>query len=209
MLWVLIKSASVIILVRVAPLRCFQLHIMFLCRLRSMADTQGSSRPSVSSASSSAAASSHFSFPLNNFWRDALISFKVCKRLYRCKIQVKFDFGNHLPNFRWVMALFGFSFYCSFPISNFWRDALISLKVCRSLYHCKIQVKFEFGNHPPNSGCYGLFRLSFWLLGLDVRFLSISAEGMHLFYQKFAEGYIIVKYRSSSILVTIRKILAE
>ena len=32
---------------------------------------------------------------------------------------------------------------------------------------------------------------------------------MHLFHQKFAEGYIIVKYRSSSILVIIRQILAE
>ena len=32
---------------------------------------------------------------------------------------------------------------------------------------------------------------------------------MHLFYQKFAEGYIIVKYRSSLILVTIHKILVE
>ena len=33
---------------------------------------------------------------------------------------------------------------------------------------------------------------------------------MHKFHQKFAEGYIIVKYRSSSILVIIiRKILAK
>ena len=32
---------------------------------------------------------------------------------------------------------------------------------------------------------------------------------MHLFYQKFAEEYIIVKHRSNWILVAIHKILAE
>ena len=32
---------------------------------------------------------------------------------------------------------------------------------------------------------------------------------MHWFYWKFASGYIIVKYRSSSILVIIHKILAK
>ena len=32
---------------------------------------------------------------------------------------------------------------------------------------------------------------------------------MHCFYRMFAEGYIIVKYRSSLILVIVRKILAE
>ena len=26
-------------------------------------------------------------------------------------------------------------------------DALILLKVCRKIYHCKIQVKFDIGNH--------------------------------------------------------------
>ena len=43
----------------------------------------------------------------------------------------------------------------------------------------------------------------------DICFPSISSEGMPLFYQKFAGGYIIVKYRSSLIFVTIDKILAE
>ena len=27
--------------------------------------------------------------------------------------------------------------------------SLISLEVCRRIYHCKIQVKFDIGNHPP------------------------------------------------------------
>ena len=47
------------------------------------------------------------------------------------------------------------------------------------------------------------------LWGYDFGFGSINSEGMQKVYQKFAEGYIIVKYRSSSILVTIRKILAK
>ena len=40
-------------------------------------------------------------------------------------------------------------------------------------------------------------------------FHSITFAGMHWFYWKFAEGYIIVKYRASSILVIIRKILGK
>ena len=41
------------------------------------------------------------------------------------------------------------------------------------------------------------------------RFGSITFEGMHCFYSDFAEVYITVKYRSSSILVIICQILAE
>ena len=36
-------------------------------------------------------------------------------------------------------------------------DALILLKVCRRIYYCKIQVKFDIGYHPQNFGPYGLF----------------------------------------------------
>ena len=35
---------------------------------------------------------------------------------------------------------------------NFNISALISFKLCRTLYFCKIQVKFDIGNHPPNFG---------------------------------------------------------
>ena len=99
--------------------------------------------------------------------------------------------------------------WCWFPINNFCRDALVLLKVCRRIYHCKIQVKFDISNYPQNSGwVMGLFRLSFcWCV--DIGFRSITFAGMHWFYWKFAGGYIIVKYRSSSILVIIRKMLAE
>ena len=70
--------------------------------------------------------------------------------MYHCKIQVKFDINNHLQNFGRVMALFRLSFcwgvdigFCSI---TFCRNALISLKVCRRIYHCKIQVRFDIGN---------------------------------------------------------------
>ena len=176
-----------------------------------MADTKGSCFQSTSSSAAWAAASvssSHCSFPFNNFWRDVLISFKF-RTLYHYKIQIKFDIGNHPPYFGWVMALFRLSFCYSFPLNNFWRDALISFKLCRTLYHCKIQVKFDIGNHPPNFGwVMALFRFSFcWCV--DFGFRSITFAGMHWFYWKFAERYIIVNYRSNSILVIIRKMLAQ
>ena len=152
------------------------------------------------------------SFPLNNFWRDALISFKLCRTLYHCRIQVKFDIGNHRPNFGWVMALFRLSFCWCVGI-GFWsitcRDALIILKVCRRIYHCKIQVKFDINNHPQKFGwAMAIFWLSFFCC-VDIGFHSITFAGMHWFYWKFAEIYIIVKYRSSSILLIIRKILGK
>ena len=49
-------------------------------------------------------------------------------------------------------------------------------------------------------GFVGVLILGFW---------SINFAGMHWFYWKLAEGYIIVKYRSSLISVIISKILAE
>ena len=54
--------------------------------------------------------------------------------------------------------------------------------------------------------------LFFWLSFcwcVDIGFRSITFAGRHWFYWKFAEGYIIVKYRWSLILVIIHKILAE
>ena len=68
---------------------------------------------------------------------------------------------------------------------------------------------FDIGNHQPNFGwVMARFRLSFcWCV--DIGFWSITFAGMHWFYWKFAEGYIIVMYRSSLILVIIRKVLAE
>ena len=87
-----------------------------------------------------------------HFCTITFVSLEVCRSSYHSKIQVKFNIGNHSPNFGWIMALFWLSFYCSLPLNNFWWDALISFKVCRSLYHCKIQVKFNIGSHRPNFG---------------------------------------------------------
>ena len=81
---------------------------------------------------------------------------KFVKGYIICKMQVSFKIGNHLQNFFQVMALFRLSF-CPwgktqvkilFSLNNFWRDALISFKVCRMVYHYSIEVKFDFGNHP-------------------------------------------------------------
>ena len=178
--------------------------------------------------SASSMSSSHFSFLFINFWRDVWISFRFCRTLYHYKIQVKFDIGNHPPNFSWVMALFQLSFCCSFQRNKFLRDALISFRLRGTLYQCKIQVKFDSGNHSPNFGwVMALFRLSFcWFVDIgfwsitfagmhcfcwfvDIGFWSITFAGMHWFYWKFAEGYIIAKYRTGSLLVIIRKVLAE
>ena len=38
----------------------------------------------------------HFWFSIINFRRDASISFKVYRRVMHCKIQVKFEFLDHL-----------------------------------------------------------------------------------------------------------------
>ena len=59
-------------------------------------------------------------------------------------------------------------------------DALISFKLCRTLYHYKIQVKFDIGNHLPNLAelRQALFKLSFcWYV--DIGFRSITFAGMH------------------------------
>ena len=102
-----------------------------------------------------------------------MVLLKVCRRIYQCKIQVKFDISNHPQNFGQVMALFRqFLLVCRylFPINNFCRDALIFLKVCRKIYYCKLQVKFDIGNHPQNLGqVMALFRLSPLGIGAIIR----------------------------------------
>ena len=44
------------------------------------------------------------------------MSSEFCSRIYHCKIQVKFDIGNHLQNFGQVMVLFQLSFCCCVDI---------------------------------------------------------------------------------------------
>ena len=86
-------------------------------------------------------------------------------------------------------------FCCLCPLNNFWRDALISFKPCTTLYYCKIQVRFDIDKHLPN---FGWVRALFWLSFcwcVDTGFRSVAFAGMHWFYWKFAERYIIAKYR--------------
>ena len=93
------------------------------------------------------------------------------------------------------------SSHFSFPFNNFWRDVWISFKFCRTMYHYKIQV----------SSILIIIRQilaelwPFFDLVFVVRFRSITLEGLHWFLSNFAELYINVKYRSSSILVIIRQ----
>ena len=95
------------------------------------------------------------------------IILKVCRRIYHCKIQVRFDIGNgnHPQNFGQVMPLFrlfvvGVKYKVKIlcPLNNFWRDALTLFEVCRMVYHYSIEVQFDFGNHPKN------FELGLYLL---------------------------------------------
>ena len=100
------------------------------------------------------------------------------------------------------MALFWLSF-CWYVDIGFCSVTFAGMHwVCRLIYHCKIQVKFDINNHLQNFG-YGPFSTYFLLVCVDIDFRSITFAGMHWFYWKFAEGYIIVKYRSSLILVII------
>ena len=61
--------------------------------------------------------------PINYFWRDATISFKIYRRVKHDKIQVKFGFRGHLQTFDWFMALSWLRFrlmqklYCLFLIT--------------------------------------------------------------------------------------------
>ena len=68
-------------------------------------------------------------------------------------MQVKFAIGNRPPNVCRVMAFFDLFFVVVL--------ILISLEVCRRIYHCQIQVQFNIGNHPQNFSRYGPFWAEF------------------------------------------------
>ena len=63
------------------------------------------------------------------------------------------------------------------------------MKVCRRIYHCKIQVKFDIGNQRQNFGRdMALVQLSFSCCVDNTGFHSITFAGIHRL--KFAEGYV-------------------
>ena len=65
-------------------------------------------------------------------------------------------FANMLVSKLWPMGLlFDLGFVCVLIFVSahlLCRDPSILLKVCRKIYHCKMQVKLDIGNHPLNFG---------------------------------------------------------
>ena len=139
-------------------------------------------------------------FLINNFCRDALILLKVCRRIYCCKIQVKFDISNHPQNFGQVMAILRLSF-CLYVDIGFHSITFAGIhwfywKFAEGYIFCKIQVRFDIGNHLQIFGqVIALFWLSFccWgkIQGRDI-VSPQTFEGMHWFHSKFAEWCIII-----------------
>ena len=97
--------------------------------------------------------------------RDHVVRLLCCRRQRRCRqhtfpfrsvtfegmywfhsnfaelyITIKYRSSLILVIIRQILAellpFFWLSFCCLFLLSNFWRDALISFKLCRTLYHC-------------------------------------------------------------------------
>ena len=83
---------------------------------------------------------------------------------------------------------------------------VICCDLCYMLYFCVICVAWQtYKDHVVRP------RRRRWLRcrGHTFRLRSVTFEGMHWCHSNFAELYITVQYRSSSILVIIRQILAE
>ena len=170
----------------------------FLCHLCSMADTLGSCCPCLRHCHT-------FHFHSITFegmhWFHSK-SAEVCI-IVQCRSVSILVIICHI-----VAELWSFFQLCFYSLdigfrSISWRNALLFIRVCRTVYHCKIRVKFDIGNHLQNFGrVMALFRFCICCC-VDIGFCSITFAIMQWFLLKFAEGYIIVKYRSSWILVII------
>ena len=72
------------------------------------------------------------------------------------------------------------------------------------VYNHKIQVKFDYGQNPP---------IIIRVMALDLRmingFRAISFEYSYVLDSYFIHGYIIIKYRSSSITGKIHQLSSE
>ena len=68
----------------------------------------------ISSSSALSSVASHFWFLINNFWRDSSISFNVNRKIKHHKIQVKFEFGDHLQILDREMAFLTLRFWLIF-----------------------------------------------------------------------------------------------
>ena len=165
------------------------------------------SSSSLTSASATSVSLSHFLFQLNNFWRNALISFNFAE-LY---ITVKYRSSTILVIFCKILAklwsFFDIVFVVRFGSVTFegmhqfhWNFAELYITVKYRSTSILVIIRQVLA--------IALFRLSFFRC-VDIGFCSIILAGMHWFYWKFVEGYITVKYRSSSILIIGCLILAK
>ena len=148
-------------------------------------------------------------FPFNIFWKHWCIEFIFHTQLYNDKIQVKFDVGqNPLINVG-VMALFWLLFLWRkwFQFDIFWKHWYIEFIFYTQVYNHKIQVRVDVGQNPSIIvGVMALFRLYFvWRNG----FRSISFESIGVLNSYFIHRYIIIKYRSRSMLGKIRRLVLE
>ena len=72
------------------------------------------------------------------------------------------------------------------------------------VYNHKIQVKFEYGQNPPI-----IIRVMALDLGTKNGFQAISFKYIGVLDSYFIHRYIIIKYRSSSIMDKIHRLLSE
>ena len=91
-----------------------------------------------------------------------------------------------------------------FPGDIFWKHWCIGFIFHTQVYTHKIQVKFDYGQNPP---------IIIRVMALDLRmkngFRAISFENIGVLDSYFIHRYIIIKYRSSSIIDKIHQLLSE
>ena len=91
-----------------------------------------------------------------------------------------------------------------FPGDIFWKYWCIGFIFHTQVYNHKIQVKFDYGQNPP---------IIIRVMALDLRvkngFRAISFEHSYVLDSYFIHRYIIIKYRSSSIMDKIHQLLSE
>ena len=91
-----------------------------------------------------------------------------------------------------------------FPGDIFCKHWCIGFIFHTQVYNHKMQVKFDYGQNPP---------IIIRVMALDLRmkncFRAISFENIGVFDLYFIHRYIIIKYRSSSIMNKIHQLLSE
>ena len=91
-----------------------------------------------------------------------------------------------------------------FPGDIFWKHWCIGFIFHTQVHNHKIQVKFDYGQNPP---------IIIRVMALDLRmkngFRAISFENSYVLDSYFIHKYIIIKYRSSSIMGKIHQLSSE